>query len=324
MTLCEGLLEMYATEGVDVARMEPGPGQTYESFVEDALAQTRLPSEGSPACVVMTCAKTIAQRTTGGRLCAVVVISQPSQILGLRGDDPGRSVATARTHLHKFVLRGDDDDPDVCVACLSTSISERGGGLQCDACFTTLCAPCIVKTAMGRSRCGASLNTHVCPGCRAETGMKDLVMSMPRVLGPSRGRRRHDSIILDAMRSLDTKISCLTILVDPAHGCSCGCGGDSATGRMAITAAGRGLRKHTCMPGVVRRVLRRRSTVFLVGALPTVDGDDGDLEGGKAFIVTRRRGTVEALDMFPHYALLAATAFHRETLFCVTSSDDEM
>jgi hypothetical protein len=55
-----------------------------------------------------------------------------------------------------------------------------------------------------------------------------------------------------------------------------------------------------------------------------LDGDDGDLEVGRAFMVTRRRGIVEALDMFPHYALLAATAFHRENLYCVTSSDDEM
>jgi hypothetical protein len=299
--LHSGLLAMYEAEGVSLEYVTPEPRQSFEDFRASALGVTRRASRGERPVLAVTRSKAVVHRVTKqtGTRCGLVLFSPPGEVIGLGYIDKCRSIASARTHLHKYVLTDDDDsDPDTCVAC---QVARKD--VQCDACFTSLCNSCFVKTAVLKP---GPLDTHTCPGCRAQTPLAEVVAGITYTDSPRTGT--YNAAILDAMRELGVTQSCLTILEDRSHG-------DRLSSRMIVSTGTKykNLQKHTQHPRAVKNLLKRLGTVFLVGFAPFTCDDcdklhEADLQTGRAFVVTRN-GIVEAPRMFAPFSLLAMAIF---------------
>lgn len=277
-TMLAGLTVMYTAEGFAVRRITPKKHQSVPSFRRFADSLTKRPEGGRRGVVAITKHKGIVQTWSAqcGFTYGVVIFLPGCAAMGLGYSDVDASVASMRTHLHKYVLANneEDDDPDTCVVC-----TEAPKALQCSHCFTSTCKECFVKTMLVRE---GGDGQYECPGCRRGTHILDIMDAM-------RGEAVFCSAtttraILAAMKGLDLTETCLTILaIEPEirlHALVISC-----------DAAFTNLRKAT--RHAVNKLLERPGTMFLVGdppvKCPCCDVlNHGNLGDGQAFEVTRQ------------------------------------
>lgn len=208
-----------------------------------------------------------------------MVIFPPGCVaIGLGYTDIDMSIASMRTHLHKYILakgQPGDVDPDTCVVCM-----EAPKDVQCCHCYASSCRACFVKTMLSKPEIGSGV--YECPGCRRESHMLDTLDSLQG--GTEYCCPRANQAILLAMKSLDVVETCLTIVVtEPEvrlHALNVDCDADFTN-----------LRKKTGHSKTVNKLLAARGTRFLVGEPPVKCPccdvlNHGNLLTGLAFEVT--------------------------------------